>query len=62
MIPLIQIWEAMANHVASQQANNQRVRNVSLWTLSLMSQSLLRIARHLRNTLMRAMPTDVPAT
>ncbi|WFD18740.1 Mitochondrial distribution and morphology protein 31, mitochondrial precursor [Malassezia caprae] len=56
------IWEAMANHVASQQANNQRVRNVSLWTLSLMAQSLLRIVRQVRDTLVRAMPTEVPAT
>ncbi|SHO76849.1 Similar to S.cerevisiae protein MDM31 (Mitochondrial protein that may have a role in phospholipid metabolism) [Malassezia sympodialis ATCC 42132] len=62
--PLVsdKIWEAMANHVASQQANNQRVRNVSLWTLSLVAQSLLRIVRHLRNTLVRAMPSEVPAT
>jgi len=52
----------MANHVASQQANNQRVRNVSLWTLSLMAQSLLRIVRHVRDTLVRATPTEVPAT
>lgn len=62
--PLVsqKIWEALANHVSSQQANHQRVRNVSLWTLSVMSQGMLRIARHLRDTIARVMPPEVPAT
>lgn len=59
--PLVsqKIWEALANHVASQQANHQRVRNVGLWTLGTIAQGLLRLARHLRDTLTRATPPEV---
>ncbi|KOS15436.1 mdm31-mitochondrial inner membrane protein required for mitochondrial morphology and inheritance [Malassezia pachydermatis] len=62
--PLVsqKIWEALANHVASQQANNQRVRNVSLWTLDIMSQGLLRVARQLRDILVRSISPEVPPT
>ena len=62
--PLVseKIWEALANHVASQQANHQRVRNVSLWSLNILSQGLLRLARHWRDTLARVTPPEVPAT
>lgn len=58
---LTQIWEAMANHVASHQANSQRVRHVSRWTLQLLSQSLLRAARYWRDTVVRAAPAEVAA-
>ena len=59
--PLVsqKIWEALAHHVASQQANHQRVRNVSLWTLDAIAHGLLRLARHLRDTLTRATPPEV---
>lgn len=63
LLPLVssKIYEALANHVASQQANTQRVRNVSLWSLDLAAQGMLRLARNLRNTMGRVMPTpEVP--
>ncbi|WFD32268.1 Mitochondrial distribution and morphology protein 31, mitochondrial precursor [Malassezia sp. CBS 17886] len=62
--PLIseKIYEAMAFHVQSKQANSERARNVSLWTLSLAKQGLLKLARHLRDLLARTVPqTDAIA-
>lgn len=62
--PLVsdKIWEALANHVASQQANSQRVRNVSLWSLDIMLRSMLRFARSMRDTIARTPSPEVPAT
>lgn len=60
LLPLVssKIYEALANHVSSQQANTQRVRNVSLWSLDLAAQGMLRLARNLRNTMARVMPAS----
>ncbi|WFD43041.1 Mitochondrial distribution and morphology protein 31, mitochondrial precursor [Malassezia psittaci] len=55
LLPLIsrRIYEALANHVASLQANQQRVRNVSLWSLDLAAQGMLKLARNVRDTMSR---------
>ncbi|WFC98949.1 Mitochondrial distribution and morphology protein 31, mitochondrial precursor [Malassezia yamatoensis] len=55
LLPLIsrRIYDALANHVASLQANQQRVRNVSLWSLDLAAQGMLKLARNVRDTMSR---------
>lgn len=50
------IYEALANHVASQHANNQRVRNVSLWTLNITAQGLLRFMKTMRDEFVGNVP------
>lgn len=49
----LKIYEAFAHHVASTQANSERVRNVSLWTLSVMARGLLHVVRVLRDAISR---------
>lgn len=58
LLPLVssKIYEALANHVSSLQANTQRVRNVSMWSLDLAAQGMLRTARKMRDTMQRIMP------
>ncbi|WFD07130.1 Mitochondrial distribution and morphology protein 31, mitochondrial precursor [Malassezia vespertilionis] len=59
LLPLVsdKIYEAFANHVRSQQANSLRMRNVSIWSLDLAAHGLLRMARHLRDSFARVLPT-----
>ena len=58
LLPLVsvKIYEALANHVSSQQANTQRVRHVSLWTLNITAEGLLRFAKTMRDAFAGNLP------
>lgn len=47
------VYQALAAHVMSQNANIERYRNVSFWTLQLFADSSLTLLRHLRDVLTR---------
>ncbi|PWN37675.1 uncharacterized protein FA14DRAFT_159614 [Meira miltonrushii] len=55
LLPIIseKIYEALANHVQSQGANNRRIRSVSQWWLRLASDQVLQYARLIRDTMVR---------
>jgi distribution and morphology protein 31 len=52
-----QIYEALANHVTSQQANGARLRNVSSWSLRVAAQGLLQLASTIRDGFTRTPTT-----
>lgn len=58
---LLQIYEALANHVQSQAANNRRIRSVSQWWLRLASDQLLQYATLIRDTMTRNRTRIQPA-
>lgn len=53
LLPLIsdRLYEAMANHVTSSNANSQRLRSVSIWSLKQTLHAVLRLAEQLRDTM-----------
>lgn len=55
LLPIVseKIYEALANHVQSQGANNRRIRSVSQWWLRLASDQVLQYARLVRDTMVR---------
>ncbi|PWN39371.1 mitochondrial distribution and morphology protein family 31/32 [Ceraceosorus guamensis] len=56
LLPVVsdKIYQALANHVTSQQANGQRLRNVSSWSLRVAAQGLLQLASTIRDSFTRA--------
>lgn len=49
----VQIYEALANHVASENASNKRLRNVSIWSLQVTANAALDLVTLLRDALIR---------
>lgn len=47
------VYQALAAHVMSQNANLERYRNVSFWTLQLFADTSLQLIRHLRDVFTR---------
>ena len=60
LLPLMaeKVYEALANHVASQNANHQRLRNVSAWSLRILADSTLHLVREVRDVLTRTHTQD----
>ncbi|KAN0061106.1 Mitochondrial distribution and morphology protein 31, mitochondrial precursor [Thecaphora frezii] len=63
LLPVVsdKIYEALANHVASENANNKRLRNVSIWSLQVTANAALRLVTLLRDTLVRSTATSTLA-
>lgn len=59
LLPVVseKIYEALANHVASQNASSKRLKNVSLWSLQVSANAALNLVTLLRNTLARTTGT-----
>lgn len=53
LLPLVsdRLYEAMANHVTSSNANSQRLKNVSIWSLKQTLHAVLKLAEQLRDTM-----------
>ncbi len=51
LLPIMseKVYQALANHVASQNANHQRLRNVSTWSLRILADAALRVVVNVRN-------------
>ncbi|KAK0533744.1 Mitochondrial distribution and morphology protein 31, mitochondrial precursor [Tilletia horrida] len=65
LLPIMsaKIHEALAHHVASQNANQQRLRNVSLWSLQMTAHAALTLVKNIRDSFARATPsTPYPGT
>ncbi len=60
LLPVVseKIYEALANHVASQNASRERLKNVSLWSLQMGSKAALNLVTVLRDTLARTTGTS----
>lgn len=57
LLPVVseKIYEALANHVASQNASRERLKNVSMWGLQVGANAALNLVTVLRDTLERRM-------
>ncbi|KAL9939007.1 hypothetical protein V8E36_001820 [Tilletia maclaganii] len=64
LLPIMsaKIHEALAHHVASQNANQQRLRNVSLWSLQMTAHAALTLVKNIRDSFARSTPTPFPGT
>lgn len=60
LLPVVseKIYEALANHVASQNASTKRLKNVSLWSLQVSANAALNLVTLLRNTMARTTGTN----
>ncbi|EPQ28437.1 uncharacterized protein PFL1_04263 [Pseudozyma flocculosa PF-1] len=60
LLPVVsdKIYEALANHVASENASTKRLRNVSLWSLQVTANAALNLVTLLRDTLVRSAATS----
>ncbi|KAK0554270.1 Mitochondrial distribution and morphology protein 31, mitochondrial precursor [Tilletia horrida] len=58
MLPIMsaKVHEALAHHVASQNANQQRLRNVSLWSLQMTAHAALTLVKNVRDSFARSTP------
>ncbi|CAD6887323.1 unnamed protein product [Tilletia laevis] len=64
LIPIMsaKIHEALAHHVASQNANHQRLRNVSLWSLQMTAHAALTLVKNVRDSFARSTPPTYSGT
>lgn len=64
LLPVVseKIYEALANHVASQNASRERLKNVSIWSLQVGANAALNLVTLLRDTLARTTGTSGSAT
>ncbi|SNX82642.1 related to MDM31 - Mitochondrial inner membrane protein required for mitochondrial morphology and inheritance [Melanopsichium pennsylvanicum] len=64
LLPVVseKIYEALANHVASQNASSKRLKNVSLWSLQVSANAALNLVTLLRDTLARTTGTSAAVT
>ncbi|SPO22432.1 related to MDM31 - Mitochondrial inner membrane protein required for mitochondrial morphology and inheritance [Ustilago trichophora] len=64
LLPVVseKIYEALANHVASQNASSKRLKNVSLWSLQVSANAALNLVTLLRDTLARTTGTSAALT
>ncbi|GAC96992.1 potential mitochondrial biogenesis factor [Pseudozyma hubeiensis SY62] len=60
LLPVVseKIYEALANHVASQNASSKRLKNVSLWSLQVGANAALNLVTVLRDTMARTTGTS----
>ncbi|SJX61341.1 related to MDM31-Mitochondrial inner membrane protein required for mitochondrial morphology and inheritance [Sporisorium reilianum f. sp. reilianum] len=60
LLPVVsdKIYEALANHVASQNASSRRLKNVSLWSLQVSANAALNLVTLLRDTMARTTGTS----
>ncbi|CCF54446.1 hypothetical protein NDA11_003975 [Ustilago hordei] len=59
LLPVVseKIYEALANHVVSQNASRERLKNVSLWSLQVGANAVLNLVTLLRDTMARTTGT-----
>jgi distribution and morphology protein 31 len=64
LLPVVseKIYEALANHVASQNASSKRLKNVSLWSLQVSANAALNLVTLLRDTMARTTGTAAAIT
>ncbi|KAE8224903.1 hypothetical protein CF319_g2277 [Tilletia indica] len=64
LLPIMsaEIHEALAHHVASQNANHQRLRNVSLWSLQMTAHAALTLVKNVRDSFARSAPPTYSGT
>ncbi|CAO1638807.1 unnamed protein product [Sympodiomycopsis kandeliae] len=60
LLPLVsdKLYEAMANHVTSSNANSQRLKSVSIWSLKQTLHAVLKLAKQLRDTMSGVKPNE----
>ena len=61
LLPVVseKIYEALATHVASQNASRERLKNVSLWSLQVSANAALNLVTLLRDTMARTTATGI---